>query len=287
MDPVGERGPTVDGVGALPAGSPAGPAADSAQPETPPPTDAAPRSVEVLMLGPIDVVGWRVRPRRKVVTALLCYLCLHSSRPVSGDRLLTALWPLESGRPEANRASLHTYASELRRSLPDGCLPDAGTTDGYLLAAGVASDWATFTSLTEEADSVESEAAVVLLGQALSLVRGVPFEGATSELFEWATTGHHIAAMEAAVADCAHRLGVLRLAAGDGTGAEDAALRGLVGVPDSALLHADLIRAATVNGDPAGLRRAWRGARQSLGEEAVARLVEELGNSAPLHQRTS
>ena len=278
----GAYGPTTCDLEATPAMAGSASAGTAA-----PPIIAASQPVEVLMLGPIEVVGWRVRPRRKVVTALLCYLCLHSDRPVSGDRLLTALWPLESERPEASRASLHTYASELRRSLPDGCLPDAGTTNGYLLAAGVASDWVTFTSLTDEADDAEPDAAAVLLDGALSLVRGAPFGGATSELFEWATTGHHIAAMEVAVASCAHRLGTLRLTAGDGPGAEEVALRGLVGVPDSALLHADRIRAATVNGDPAGLRRAWKNARQSLGEEGVARLVDELGSTAPVHQRTS
>jgi hypothetical protein len=238
----------------------------------------------VLVLGPVEVSGWRVRPRRKVVTALLCYLCLHPGRPVSGDRLLSALWPLESTRPEASRASLHTYASELRRSLPEGCLPDAGTTDGYLLTGQVATDWATFTALVDEADDGDPAACAPALDRALTLVRGVPFDGATSELFEWTTTEHHTAAIEVAVTECAHRLVGLRLADGDGPGAVRAAGRGLVGVPDSAVLHADLIRAATVLGDPAGIRRAWKGARRTLGEDGVARLAAELEAPVSVHQ---
>jgi len=243
--------------------------------------------VEVLVLGPVEVTGWRVRPRRKVVTALLCYLCLHPGRPITSDRLLTALWPLESARPEASRASLHTYASELRRSLPEGCLPDAGTTDGYLLTGGVATDWATFTSLVDEAKDADPASSALVLDRALSLVRGVPFDGATSELFEWTTVEHHTAAIEVAVAECAHWLVSLRLATGDGPGAEEAARRGLVGVPDSAVLHADLIRAATICGDPAGIRRAWKGARRMLGEDGVARLVSELERPTSVHQPAS
>lgn len=243
--------------------------------------------VDVLVLGPIEVAGWRRRPRRRVVTALLCYLCMHPGRPVSGDQLLAALWPLGSERPEASRASLHTYVSELRRSLPDGVLPDAGTTEGYVLHGPVATDWATFTSLVTEAEGAGGARADVCLSQALSLVRGVPFKGATSELFEWATTEHHVAAMEISITACAHELATMRLASGDGHGAGEAALKGLVGVPDSAVLSTDLLRAAVVAGDPAGIRRAWQTATRALGKEEVVRLFDELGMQTPTHQRTS
>jgi len=243
-------------------------------------------AVEVLVLGPVEVVGWKRRPRRKVVTALLCYLSLHPGRPVSGGQLLAALWPLSSERQEASRASLHTYASELRRSLPDGILPDAGTTDGYLLATGVTSDWSTFVELCDRADDAEPAAAASLRADALSLVRGTPFEGATTDSFEWATTEHHMASMEVAIARCAHQLSTGHLDAGDPAGAEEAARRGLVGVPDSALLHADLVRAAVAGGDPAGIRRAWKSTRRTLGDDGVALLADEFGLTEPAHRPT-
>ncbi len=112
-----------------------------------PRTNGASRTIELLILGPVEVRGWRRRPRRRIVTALLCYLALHPERPVSGDQILSALWPLGSIRKEATRASLHTYVSDLRRALPDGMVPDAASADGYTLTRGIPTDWGTFVAL--------------------------------------------------------------------------------------------------------------------------------------------
>jgi hypothetical protein len=241
------------------------------------------RSLELLVLGPVEVRGWKHRPRRRIVTALLCYLALHPGRPVSGDQLLSALWPIGSSRKEATRASLHTYVSDLRRALPEGMVPDAGGSDGYMLAGGIPTDWGTFVELVIEAKDAMPHDAAHLRYQALSLVRGAPFAGATSDMYEWVISEHHVAAMEVAITACAHALADWRLRTGDGDGAADAARIGLVAVNDSYVLHADMIRSTRVSGDPAALRRAWRSARSALGADGVSELLEELGGDAPLH----
>jgi DNA-binding winged helix-turn-helix (wHTH) protein len=250
-------------------------------PEPIPDSISGSRLVEVLVLGRIQVSGWLHRPRRKVGLALLCYLALHPSHPVSGAQLLDALWPIDSNRKEANRASLHSYMSDLRGALGEGVLPDAGTTDGYLLSGAVATDWGTFTALTAEADDAEPAEAARLRSKALSLIRGAPFEGSVGDRFEWAAAEHHIAAMEVAITECAHRLSAWCLESGDPASASEAARIGLLGVPDAWLSHADLIRAVQAGGDPAALRRAWKAVRRRLGDGAVTRLSKELGTDPP------
>jgi hypothetical protein len=244
---------------------------------------AATRALELLVLGPVEVHGWKHRPRRRIVTALLCYLALHPDRPVSADQLLTTLWPLGSSRKEATRASLHTYMSDLRRALPDGMLPDAASSDGYLISGGVPTDWGTFLQLVLQAKDAGPGDATQLLIQALSLVRGVPFAGSNSDMFEWVASEHHLAAMEVAITECAHTLSSRRLRTGDPEGAAEALRIGLLAVPDSYVLHADTVRSTRAGGDPAALRRAWRSARSALGAEGVEALRDELGSDTPFH----
>jgi len=217
------------------------------------------------------------------VTALLCYLALHPGRPVSGDQLLAALWPLGSSRKEATRASLHTYVSDLRRALPEGVVPDAASTDGYTLTGGVPTDWGTFVELVGQAEDAMPSDGAKLRAQALSLVRGAPFAGASGDMYEWVIGEHHLAAMEVTITECAHALSDWRLRTGDAVGAADAARIGLLAVTDSYVLHADVIRSTRAGTDPAALRRAWRAARSALGAEGVAGLPDELGGDAPPH----
>jgi hypothetical protein len=233
--------------------------------------------VEVLVLGSVKVTGWAVAPRRNVVSALLCYLVHHPGRPVTGDQLHAALWPVGSGGREPSRATLHTYLSELRTALGPGVLPDATTTGGYGIAGGVVDDWSTFTSLATEAeDEADPDRASELRGQALSLVRGPPFAGATGTIFEWTTTEQHVATMEVAITRCAHAQVQWCLGRDDHQGAIETAEIGLLGVPDSYLLHGDLLASARALGDPAALRRATHQARRALGDVEADRLVAQL-----------
>ena len=188
-----------------------------------------------------------------------------------------ALWPVGSGGREPSRATLHTYLSELRTALGPGVLPDATTAGGYGIAGGVVDDWSTFTSLVTEAEAeADPDRAGELRGQALSLVRGPPFAGATGTIFEWTTTEQHVATMEVAITRCAHAQVQWCLGRDDHQGAIEAAEIGLLGVPDSYQLHGDLLASARALGDPAALRRATHQARRALGDVEADRLVAQL-----------
>ncbi|MFJ5553335.1 BTAD domain-containing putative transcriptional regulator [Streptomyces sp. NPDC093225] len=70
------------------------------------------------ILGPLEIEtldGQRVSPRALKLRSLLAYLCMHSTRPVSMDRLIDALW---SGTPpQSATTALHVYVSQLRKYL--------------------------------------------------------------------------------------------------------------------------------------------------------------------------
>jgi len=242
------------------------------------PTEHLASGLEVLVLGPVEISGWAVSPRRTVVSALACYLTFHPDRPVSADQLEGGLWPIGRGRPGPTRATLHTYLSELRTALGPGVLPDSTTKGGYQLMGTVTDDWSTFAWLEAEARDADPIEAIRLRSQALSLVRGPPFQGASADTFEWASTEQFISTMEVAITECAHAQTLSYLDARDHARAREAVEIGLFAVPDSFVLHADLVRTAQANGDPAELRRAQRRARNTLGDDEAERLFE---GSAP------
>ena len=236
---------------------------------------AVTQMVEVLVVGPVQITGWAVRPKRSVVSALLCYLVAHPDRQVSGDQMHSALWPVGSNRRDPSRATLHSYLYDLRTALGPGILPDATANGGYGLTGGVVvDDWSTFTTLQAEADAASPNDAGDLRDQALSLVRGPPFAGANGGNFEWTIAEQHVAVMEVAIVRCAHAQVQWCLDRSDHQRAIDAAEIGLLGVPDSYQLNSDLVRAARASGDPASLRRATHQARRSLGNAEADRLVE-------------
>lgn len=112
-------------------------------------TDPSHRGVlTVNVLGPVEVIGWVVPPRRKVLTELACYLALHTGRPVSGEEFRAALAGASETDDEVSAKSLRTYMSELRRCLGPGLLPEARTSGyGFSPGAITITDWATFQDL--------------------------------------------------------------------------------------------------------------------------------------------
>jgi hypothetical protein len=161
-------------------------------------------------------------------------------------------------------------------------------TGGYLLQRRVRTDWSTLAQLAAEASAADADDPIEgrrLRSEALSLVRGIPFTDATDGLFEWTMAEHHVHAMTVAITACAHDLSTDCLSAGDIPAAASASRKGLLAVPDSVVLHCDLIDAVRLGGDPAELRMAWDEARQSLGTDGVARIAEELRSGA--HHRSS
>lgn len=74
---------------------------------------------------------------------------------------------------EPSAGTLRSELSRLRRVLPDGLLPELGTTSGYaLVGEEVDVDWVNFTALAARAKEAVGHDRVDLGLKALSLVRG-------------------------------------------------------------------------------------------------------------------
>jgi DNA-binding SARP family transcriptional activator len=233
----------------------------------------------VRVLGPVEVVGWRETPSRRLVTELACFLALHAERNVSGEEIRAALWPGDLGATEVNAKSLRNTVSLLRKALGHDLVPEAQKGSGYRLANGVTNDWTIFSDLVE---SARGDHETEQLRQALSLIRGAPFEGVAPGSFTWAWTELFVSRMEVAISSAAKRLGDLALAENDPELSIWAALQGLSGTPYDLDLWATHLNASARSGRDA-LERSWKSARAVLGDDVrdLAPLVEQLrGQSA-------
>ena len=101
----------------------------------------------------------------------------------------------------------------------------------YRLGPGARVDWqvvrALFARASQAAAASEEAAEVGYLERALALVRGQFLDGRDPARYGWLATDETEYEVTAAVADAAHRLSALRLAAGDPDGAMEAARAGL------------------------------------------------------------
>ena len=205
------------------------------------PVDRTP-DVVVAVLGPIEIRN-AARPfTRAWAEELVVYLAMHPGG-VSNEAWATALWPDRLMAP----SSLHSTASVARRSLGQSADGDdhLPRSHGRLaLARSVGTDWDMFVTLAGT-DRPER------WRQALTLVRGRPFEGLRSS--DWPILEGIAPAIEAAVVDLSGRLAGSCLRQGDAQGAEWAARRGLVVSPYDERLYRMLMRAADAGGNPAGV----------------------------------
>ncbi|HZM83498.1 MAG TPA: BTAD domain-containing putative transcriptional regulator [Candidatus Limnocylindrales bacterium] len=130
-------------------------------------------ALEVRLLGPLEVVlhGRPVRLTGRLRTLLLV-LAMSAGKAVSVFQLAEALW---GERLPANpRASVQTYITRLRETL--GAELISTSPPGYALTADVDAD--RFLELLENDDDRQG------LSEALSLWRGIPFEGTQSDWLE-------------------------------------------------------------------------------------------------------
>ncbi|MFJ2609952.1 BTAD domain-containing putative transcriptional regulator [Streptomyces sp. NPDC087425] len=137
------------------------------------------------ILGPLEIEtrdGQHVSPRALKLRSLLAYLCIHSTRSVSMDRLIEALW---SGMPpQSATTALHVYVSQLRKYLSGvGVDPKLLVTrpPGYRLdLCSQTLDMRRFESLLCDFRSLQAqdqlEAAAEALNTALALWRGPALE---------------------------------------------------------------------------------------------------------------
>jgi len=233
----------------LPGTRPVPPAADLHQ------SRSVSRSVEVHVLGPVQVTGTleglEGRPR---LTELVVYLALHPDGSTS-EAFAAALWPERRVPPQTLANRLH----EARRALgtTSGGVPRLQRSEGrHILAADVSTDWAKFCRLSDSSSGPAS------WRQALSLVRGRPFDGLARG--EWTIFEGHVAAIESAVVEVAAKLGEHLLEAGDPLGAEWAIQRGLTVAPWDERLYRMRMAVADRLGNRGGVESVLRSLAQAL-----------------------
>lgn len=225
----------------------------------------------VRVLGPVEITGWE-RPTERValLEAICSFLCLHPERPRSAEQLQRALEPAGDDQ-QGTAKTIRNYLWLLRRAVGAEHLADAGVTRGYRLV-GAVSDWGRFCELTDRARAEDGDTAQATLAEALSHVRGVPFEGAPPAFYAFALDTGLAHEMTARIVDVAHRLSTARLAAGDPGGAVEAARLGQRASREDFALWRDLFAASRANDGAGHLRELRTEAARVLGEQLAARL---------------
>ena len=195
------------------------------------PAEAAelPRSLEVNILGPLQIIGAAGDPPRRHCLEMLVYLTLHR-RPVPVQSLWQAVFP---DRPYDSH-QLVNRVSELRRYARQK-LPQIKRS--YQVDEFTISDWQRFRALSEGNPSQQLEA--------LALVRGRPFEDLRSD---WMHLEGQLAEIEASIVDLAVQVGERALRQQDPDTARTAALAGLRGCPWDERLYRIAMQAAAGRG---------------------------------------
>lgn len=232
--------------------------------------------VAVSVLGPVEVTWQGPTPKRQVAE-LVSYLAAHP-RGVTSDQARLALWPASADDDrfgERAPATFWSLTTKARRALgQDGAgnaliLREAN--NSLRLSSAVSCDWLEFERLAGVARS-DRQRATGLLREALSLVRGRPFEGAA---WAWVEVERLDGAMEAAIVDAACDLADLALEGSDLDTARFAVNQGFLAAPDAEPLVRAAMRTAAAAGDRAGVERAWRDARR------LATGLDPLGQPEP------
>jgi hypothetical protein len=205
--------------------------------------------VDIQILGPIVVnASGPIEPtRRAFATELVVYVATHPEG-VHPAVLTSALWP--RGAPgEVVQAAITRVREWL--GTDDVGRPNLGAdVSGRLrLGSQVRVDWQVFRTLVARAISAPGdEGRAEYLAQALALVRGQLLEGHDRSRYTWLATDGFGAEVAAWVADTAHQLAGIRLAARDPRGAMEAARLGLRLAGGDEMLWRDLLRSAHATG---------------------------------------
>jgi len=209
----------------------------------------------ILLLGPVKVEGaidGLVEPsRRNRLTELAAILALN---PGCDHTVIDAsYYPGERVGDNAR----NTQISKLRRwlgrdSAGDDYLPRYHDADAsYQLHDAVLTDWDQFKQLLAAGPVAASTEA---LDQALSLVRGRPFEGTRARRYIWADRIKQ--QMITAIVEAAYELARRRLMAGDWRAAEEATVLGLSIEPGIERLWRVRILAAHASNSPIAVQEA-------------------------------
>jgi hypothetical protein len=214
--------------------------------------------VEIGLLGQVAVraPGPLEPDRLALATELVVYLAAHPDG-VHANVLAGAVWP-RGASPEVRDAALsrvHAWLGTDASGQPNLLTDAAGR---LRLGPGARVDWQVFRALfgraSQAAAASDADAEAACLEQALSLVRGQFLDGREAARYAWLATDEIEYEVTAAVADAAHRLAGLRLAAGDPDGAMTAARAGLRLAFNDELLWRDLLTGAHATGQEHVLR---------------------------------
>lgn len=232
------------------------------------------------IMGPPGLWGGAKPLSRAKALELLFYLALHPRKPIDAERLMNVLWPGWQLADAPKTTKRHPTATTLNTTVTvaRGCLgrgPDGrlhlphlqGNGTRYYALEDVGLDFQIFCDLTLMARNAEAvgdpERAIGILKAAMQLVRGLPFEGVLKEddetkPLQWVFVEGVYYAIEGAVAEAAHRLAVLCMAANDAEGAAKAAQRGLLARPGDRVLVHDLMLAGGMACNPGAVEAALR-----------------------------
>jgi hypothetical protein len=216
--------------------------------------------VEVGLLGPVTVQapGMLDADRLALATELVVFLATHPEG-VHMNVLTGAIWP-RGVSPEVRDSALarvHAWLGAAPSGEPN-LITDAQGRLG--LGPGVRVDWQVFRALLNRASQAsaagDAAAEAAQLERALELVRGQFLDQRDPARYAWLATDDVVYEVTALVADAAHRLSTLCLAAGRAQDAMEAARAGLRLAFNDELLWRDLILGAHATGKDAVLRAA-------------------------------
>ena len=214
--------------------------------------------VEIGLLGQIAVQapGPLEPDRLALATELVVYLAAHPDG-VHTNVLTGAVWPrgVSSEVRDAALSRVHAWLGTDQGGQPNLVTDSAGR---LRLGPGARVDWQVFRALflqaSQAAAASDTTAEAGHLERALTLVRGQFLDGRDPARYAWLATDEIEYEVTAAVADAAHRLSALRLAADDADGAMEAARAGLRLAFNDEMLWRDLLTGAHATGQEHVLR---------------------------------
>src|SRR6476646_6431434 len=214
--------------------------------------------VEIGLLGHLEVQapGPLEPDRLALATELVVYLAAHPDG-VHTNVLTGAVWPrgVSNEVRDAALSRVHAWLGTDEQGQPNLVTDESGR---LRLGPGARVDWQVFRALfarASQAAAASQEAAEAgYLERALTLVRAQFLDGRDPARYAWLATDEIEYEVTAAVADAAHRLSALRLAAGDPDGAMEAARAGLRLAFNDEILWRDLLTGAHATGQEHVLR---------------------------------
>jgi hypothetical protein len=214
--------------------------------------------VEIGLLGHVEVQapGPLEPDRLALATELVVYLAAHPDG-VHTNVLTGAVWPrgVSGEVRDAALSRVHAWLGTDEQGQPNLVTDESGR---FRLGPGARVDWQVFRALfaraSQAAAASDPAAEAGFLERALTLVRGQFLDGRDPARYAWLATDEIEYEVTAAVADAAHRLSALRLAAGDADGAMEAARAGLRLSFNDEMLWRDLLTGAHATGQEHVLR---------------------------------